>query len=75
MVKKRILVLGKAHMELALTSQRLPHEGENLHSRGKYGFSGGGSGLLSAIAAARAEADARNAERSRKKSEPHLEER
>ena len=58
MVKKRILVLGRAHMELALTSQRLPHEGENLHSRGKYGFSGGGSGLLSAIAAARAEADA-----------------
>lgn len=58
MAKQRILVLGRSHMELTLTSQRLPREGETLCSDGKYGFSGGGSGLLSAVAVARMDADA-----------------
>lgn len=58
MAKKRILTLGRCYMELGLPLQRLPAEGEVLQSDGKYGFSGGGSGLLTAIAAARMGADA-----------------
>ncbi len=57
MAKKRILTLGRCYMELGMTLQRLPLEGECVHSDGKYGFSGGGSGLLTAIAASRMGAD------------------
>ena len=51
--KKRILTLGRCYMELGMTMQALPKEGEQVNSEGRYGFSGGGSGLLSAIGIAR----------------------
>ncbi len=53
MPKNRLLVAGSCRMELSMTMPRLPDAGSELVSDGKYGFSGGGRGLLSAICAAK----------------------
>lgn len=53
MPKNRLLVAGGCRMELSMTMQALPDAGSELVSDGKYGFSGGGRGLLGAICAAR----------------------
>lgn len=57
MAKKRLLVLGRSHMELTLPTPRLPEPGQTLLSDGPYGFTGGGKGLISAICAARMDTD------------------
>ena len=51
MVKKRMLILGDAHMELTLTMDQMPKAGETVISDGRYGFNGGGQGIISAISA------------------------
>lgn len=51
MVKKRMLILGNAYMELTLTMDQMPKAGESTVSDGKYGFNGGGLAIVTAIAA------------------------
>ena len=53
MPKNRLLVAGGCRMELSMTMSGLPEAGGELVSDGKYGFSGGGRGLLGAICAAK----------------------
>ena len=53
MPKNRLLVAGSARMELSMSAQKLPAAGEEMRSEGRYGFSGGGKGLLCAVSAAK----------------------
>ena len=51
MPEKRLLVLGKAHMELSLNIPRFPGIGETLVSDGAFRFIPGGRGAMSAVTA------------------------
>lgn len=52
-MKKRILVISSANMDMAMTVRRLPSAGETLIDGGSYAFLPGGKGANSAIAFSR----------------------
>ena len=52
-MKKRILVVSSANMDLVLNMKRVPSAGETVIDSGKYGYVPGGKGANAAVAVSR----------------------